>query len=330
MNNPLISIIIPVYKVEPYLRRCVDSVINQTYTNLEIILVDDGSPDDCPQICDEYAARDKRIIVIHKKNGGLSDARNAGLDICKGEYISFVDSDDWIRKDYAETLVDIARKEQADIIVGKFKKIFDEKNYIESEQIKYHYSIEVLNNRQSIEKLFGNDCIFFGIACGKLYSETLLKTIRFPTEVLHEDDYTLYKILYSSKKTIFIDCPLYFYFQRKTSIMGSAKPSSIRALRARIERYFFFKEKKEITIQAYCLKNLCWELLFAYSKKQLDKKSVGFSNHIEILNYLRICQKDHWKSKAHFIEKIVLRFFSSFPSTYTVYQYFSPLRIRKI
>jgi len=330
MPNPLVSIIVPIYKVEPYLRRCLDSIVNQTYTNLEIILVDDGSPDGCPQICDEYAAKDKRIIVIHKENGGLSDARNAGLDICKGEYISFVDSDDWISEKYTESLLDIARKERADIIVGKFKKIFDEKMYIERDPTNCRYSIEVLNNRQSVEKLFGNDSIYFGIACGKLYSRTLLKNIRFPTGFLHEDDYILYKILYSSKKTIFIDFPLYFYFQRKNSIMGSAKPCSIRALRARIERYLFFKEKKEISIQTYCLKNLCWELLFAYSKKQLDKKSVGFSNHIEILNYLRICQKDHWKSKAHFIEKIILKFFSSFPSAYTVYQYFSPLRIRKI
>ena len=100
MTTPLISIIVPIYNVELYLRRCLDSVLNQTYTNLEIILVDDGSPDGCPQICDEYAAKDKRIAVIHKENGGLSDARNAGLDICKGKYISFIDSDDWVDEKY--------------------------------------------------------------------------------------------------------------------------------------------------------------------------------------------------------------------------------------
>ena len=93
------SVIVPIYKVEEYLHRCIDSIINQTYTNLEIILVDDGSPDNCPMICDEYAKKDSRIRVIHKKNGGLSDARNAGLEIATGEYIGFVDSDDWIHKD---------------------------------------------------------------------------------------------------------------------------------------------------------------------------------------------------------------------------------------
>ena len=102
--KPLISIIIPVYNVEQYLHRCVDSVLNQTYKNLEIILVNDGSPDNCPFICDEYAKKDKRIIVVHKENGGLSSARNAGLEIVQGEYISFIDSDDWIHENYNEIL----------------------------------------------------------------------------------------------------------------------------------------------------------------------------------------------------------------------------------
>ena len=100
IETPLISVIVPVYKVEPYLRKCVDSIINQTYKNLEIILVDDGSPDNCGVICDEYAAQDSRIRVIHKENGGVSSARNAGLDICTGDYIGFVDSDDWIESDW--------------------------------------------------------------------------------------------------------------------------------------------------------------------------------------------------------------------------------------
>ena len=120
MQNPLVSIIVPIYKVEPYLRRCLDSIVNQTYTNLEIILVDDGSPDGCPQICDEYAAKDKRIVVIHKENGGLSDARNAGLDICKGEYIFFIDSDDWIKTDTIEFLYKITQDKKSDIVIGDY------------------------------------------------------------------------------------------------------------------------------------------------------------------------------------------------------------------
>ena len=124
MQNPLVSIIVPIYKVEPYLRRCLDSIVNQTYTNLEIILVDDGSPDGCPQICDEYVAKDKRIIVIHKENGGLSDARNAGLDICKGEYISFVDSDDILDLNAVEYMLNAGT--DVDIVITNVKMFINE------------------------------------------------------------------------------------------------------------------------------------------------------------------------------------------------------------
>ena len=119
MIHSLVSIIVPIYKVEPYLHRCLDSIVNQSYTNLEIILVDDGSPDTCPQICDEYATKDNRIVDIHKNNGGLSDARNVGLDISKGEYITFVDSDDWIDKQYVETLLTLITTENSDIVFGE-------------------------------------------------------------------------------------------------------------------------------------------------------------------------------------------------------------------
>ena len=110
MPPPLISIIVPIYKVEPYLRRCLDSIVSQTYTNLEIILVDDGSPDDCPQICDEYAAKDIRITVIHKDNGGLSDARNAGTLIAKGNYIYYIDSDDELPPDTISVMINQLKK----------------------------------------------------------------------------------------------------------------------------------------------------------------------------------------------------------------------------
>lgn len=110
MKKPLISVIVPIYNVESYLNRCVESIVNQTYQNLEIILVDDGSPDNCPQICDDWARKDSRIKVIHKENGGLSDARNAGMNIATGEYISFIDSDDYVALDFCETMLLVIKK----------------------------------------------------------------------------------------------------------------------------------------------------------------------------------------------------------------------------
>ena len=126
-KNPLISIIVPVYNVEEYLDKCVESIVNQTYKNIEVILVDDGSPDNCPKMCDDWAKKDKRIKVIHKKNGGLSDARNKGIDESKGEYLSFVDSDDYITDNYVELLYNIISKEHADISMAKQYVVYPKK-----------------------------------------------------------------------------------------------------------------------------------------------------------------------------------------------------------
>ena len=121
----LISVVVPIYNVENYIKKCVDSILSQTYKNLEIILVDDGSPDNCPQICDEYAQKDNRIKVIHKENGGLSDARNAGIDISKGKFITFIDSDDYIEKDYVEVLYNSIKENASDMAIGSHKAIYD-------------------------------------------------------------------------------------------------------------------------------------------------------------------------------------------------------------
>lgn len=123
MNGPLVSVIVPVYRVEKYLRICVDSILAQTYSDLEVILVDDGSPDGCPAICDEYAQQDARVRVIHQKNAGLSAARNAGLDLCQGEYITFIDSDDFVHPRFVELLLNACLKEHCLISVSDFKSV---------------------------------------------------------------------------------------------------------------------------------------------------------------------------------------------------------------
>ena len=182
MKQPLVSVIVPIYKVEPYLRWCLDSIVKQTYTNLEIILVDDGSPDGCPQICDEYAARDKRIVVIHKDNGGLSDARNAGLDICKGEYISFIDSDDWVANIYIEAMLKATITNNAEMVVGNFIRA----NQTYSLQIS-NYSlanVETLSPIQAVKKLWSPEYVIFVTAWAKLAKRDLYKDICFPKVTL--------------------------------------------------------------------------------------------------------------------------------------------------
>ena len=130
LDKPLISVIIPIYNVENYLAKCVNSVIDQNYKNLEIILVNDGSPDNCGSICDEYAQKDNRIVVIHKKNGGLSDARNAGLKISTGDFITFVDSDDYVNKDFISTLVSLIQDFEADIAISPFIHFKDDEKKV--------------------------------------------------------------------------------------------------------------------------------------------------------------------------------------------------------
>ena len=325
--NDLVSIIVPIYKVEPYLRRCLDSIVNQTYTNLEIILVDDGSPDNCPQICDEYAANDERIVVIHKKNSGLSDARNVGLDIAKGEYISFVDSDDWVTNTYIEFLLKAITGNAAEIAIG---------NYIETTQT-YVFNVngekqpkyEILNSTSAVTKLWSKDKIIFVTAWGKLIKKELFKDIRFPKGAIHEDEYTSYKLLYYANKSVFLNIPLYCYFQRKDSIIGKAKPSSIRSLKANVERYFFFKGHQEAEVTKLCLSTLCWDLLYAYSQLKQGRQIQGFTNAKEVHDLFRRIQKDYCDSDFPLLSKFFFKLFAILPILYALYQKFSPIKIRK-
>lgn len=325
--SPLISVIVPIYKVEPYLQRCLDSVVNQTYTNLEIILIDDGSPDNCPQICDDYAAKDNRIVVIHKENGGLSDARNVGLDICKGEYISFIDSDDWVADIYIESMVKAILDNNADMAVVNFKRSPYALNFYPPSLICT--KTEILEHIQAVEKLWSSEETIFVTAWGKLVKASLYKNIRFPKGFVHEDVYTSYKLLYFSQKTIFLDAPLYYYFQREGSIMSEAKPDSLRLLKAKVERYLFFKSHKEIKIMAFSLPSLCWDLLFAYSKISKGGLVIGFSSATEVLSIYQEAVKDYTCYMGWTFWKVIFIFFAKFPKTYSLYQMISPIKIRK-
>lgn len=325
MSQPLVSIIVPVYKVEPYLRRCLDSIVNQTYSNLEIVLVDDGSPDNCPLICDEYAAKDERIVVIHKENGGLSDARNAGIGICKGEYVSFVDSDDWISEFFVEILLRELVQNSADVSIANYERVTDLHPSMPPKRLDME--IEVLNSRQSIEKLWSKGNTTFIISCGKIYKASLFAGIRFPKGKIHEDEYTTYKLLYRSKKSVFLDVPLYFYFQRNDSIMASARPDVLNILDAMIERYQFFKKNNESHIMGLCLQDLCWDILFAYSQcninpalKKYTRCSLLELYHSAVLDY------ESTKFTKHLF---FFKFFARFPWMYTLYQSLSPFKIRK-
>lgn len=216
MKEELISVIVPVYNVEKYLSNCIESIINQSYKNLEIILIDDGSTDNCGKICDQYSRKDKRIRVIHKENGGLSDARNIGIDNAKGNYITFVDSDDDLDKDFVEYLFTLLKKYNANIsICPLFVKRKDT-----IVKPAYNKIEKILTKKECIIKLLCDDEISVS-ACSKLYKKSLFKNIKFPLNKLCEDNGTTYKTILLCDKIAFGNIPKYNYYVRQNSIMTS-------------------------------------------------------------------------------------------------------------
>lgn len=207
----MLSVIIPVYKVEKYLARCIDSVISQTFTDFELILVDDGSPDKSPEICDEYVKKDSRIRVIHKKNGGLSSARNAGLEVCKGEYIFFIDSDDWLTDNNVfSDFINKAKSENSDFIYALMNKATDSNE------------IEIKNNeRFSDDRLYFLSNPYLFSACNKVYKRTLLQFIHFVPERVNEDVDVIPLVFCNAKKVSRLNRATYNYYQNPNSITRS-------------------------------------------------------------------------------------------------------------
>ena len=252
-----ISVIIPVYNVEKYLKRCLDSVINQTYKNLEIILIDDGSTDKSGNICDEYAAKDKRIIVIHKENGGLSDARNKGLDICTGDYISFIDSDDWIENGFYEYVVNNVKDN--DLLIFDYY-ITNGKN---SKWIKYKNTEVELSKEKCLIELAKAKLQSY--TCNKIYKLDLFDNIRFPKGRNYEDQAIIHLIIDKCNKIMYYDKAFYYYYQNPNGITYTVNYKNYRDfLYVNILRGRFLK-KKYPEIYEYHLNyiysaiaKLCW------------------------------------------------------------------------
>jgi glycosyltransferase involved in cell wall biosynthesis len=258
----LVSVIVPIYKVEPYLRRAIDSIIGQTYSNLEIILVDDGSPDGCGQICDAYADKDKRITVIHKENGGLSDARNAGLDAASGDFIAFVDSDDYIAENFVEELLLQIEQNDADVAMCSYavtelletdKAVFA--SSADADESYRDETIEVCSRKELLSNLYDanhRDATYFIVSWNKLYKAHLWEGIRFPKGKIHEDEATTYRIYDNAAKGIYIHRPLYAYFSAPASITRSSfSVKRLDWMDALDERIAYFEDKGEPEQAAY-------------------------------------------------------------------------------
>ncbi len=286
-ENPLISVVVPVYKVEQYLAKCIDSIRNQTYQNLEIILVDDGSPDSCPKICDDYAKTDSRIKVIHKQNGGLSDARNKGIERATGDYIGFVDSDDYIDEGMYEYLYNLIKENDADISTcGHF--------IIENEKKTEFCSQEtmILDNIGAL-KLLADEVIVKSHAWNKLYRIKLFveNEIRFPVGRTIEDVATIYKTFYYSKTIAVGNKSYYNYLVRDSSIMNQSNLKRDKFyIEHMTERFRFFENNSELR-ECY-FNSLIHHIIILYSRK--DKELLNYLSENDILdNAMKLGENDN-------------------------------------
>lgn len=308
----LVSIIVPIYNVEDFLKRCIDSIIGQTYKNLEIILVDDGSPDNCPNICDEYAKKDERIKVIHKKNGGLSSARNAGLKVFQGDYVCFIDSDDYINKDMINILLNNLKKTKSDLSVCSFKKVNNSQYFfinIENQNIKEFNKNECFNN---LYNKLSNET---EIVCNKLYKRKLWDNLSFTETKIHEDAFIIHHIINKCKKVVYTDLELYYYFNRENSIMKTFNLKRLDSIDALNDRRIFFKSINESEL--YYKSCICYLKLICFIYIDVDKYSKDKKVKIQLKNrFLSSYKEINKEIKIPLRNKIQFSFMTKLPKIY--------------
>lgn len=307
--NSLVSVIVPMYNVENYVGRCIETIVNQTYHNLEIILVDDGSPDNSGRIADEWAKKDSRIVVIHKPNGGLSDARNVAIDVAKGEYITLVDSDDYIHTRMIELLMQVAEEKSADVVVCSHKMVYEGK--IQQDEEVSLGEVQIVDGKE-IQKIYlhpSDKRLDYTVAWEKLYKRKCFDQIRYPKGKLHEDEYTTFQILYEAEKIAYVDIPLYYYLSRESSIMGEFKPSrfDIFGGYARRIEYYESKGEHELAKETFFL----GLHMMAQYKEWMGKSSgckQALNDSVKLFKTILSNNSDMWKfSKTNRIEVLLFQ-----------------------
>ena len=279
----MVSVIVPVYNVEKYLQRCIDSICSQTYKNLEIILVDDGSTDSSGDLCDELSKCDTRILVIHQKNGGLSNARNSGIVASKGEYILFVDSDDWIEKNMIELMLSTFSDDKVSLSICGI-------NYYDSD---YKFLHSILPQKEGcylcidiLKDMFGDNRTPYVTACTKLYKRDLFRELMFPDGKLHEDEFTSYKYIYKSEMIAILNLPLYCTIMRNDSIMGKKYTvGRLDGVEALYQKLVFYSQNENLQD---CKSKVLKEFYgtYAFGMAKIKPKDVKEKERVKAINEL--------------------------------------------
>ena len=259
-----ISVVVPVYKVEKYIHRCIDSILRQTFADYELILVDDGSSDNCGEICDLYSLEENRILVIHKNNGGLSDARNAGIEYAlrysDSEWITFIDSDDWVHPKYLEFLYQAAKETGHRMSVCAYRETDRETDMAEIDDC----AVEMVDTEAFFCERHGNAIV----AWGKLYRKELFLSLRYPVGKLHEDEFTTYKLLFGESVVTTIPDELYFYYYNPGGIMHTTwNCKRLDFIDAIYESALFLRKTKYQKSYAYILERVIYSIFDVYSHR---------------------------------------------------------------
>lgn len=303
--DELVSVIVPVYNVEKYIARCLESIVAQTYHNIEIIVIDDGSTDLSGSICDEFGKRDSRIIVIHQENMGLSGARNRGLDVMRGQWVTFIDSDDFVHRDFIKYLLYMCIKHNVKVSQCGFVRGTDN-NFTEEEEI-------VKERKWKFNELYLSPSRQFRvIACAKMYDATFFQIYRYPYGKINEDEDTTFKILYEAEYIVISNRKLYYYYMSNDSIMRKNRGKiNFDFLDILTDRIFFLQSRDEEKLVSVTEKELCIRLMLNYFTAVQN----GFTSDQDLLFklYRQHFHNIDWMSVKSIKEKLALAVFDVFP-----------------
>lgn len=297
-----VSVVVPVYNTEKYLQRCIQSILGQTYERLELILIDDGSTDSSGTLCDAAAQKDSRVKVLHKENEGAGEARNYGINMAEGDYICFVDSDDYIAHRYIEIMLKTAERYDCGLVQCNF--LFGgEQNYSFFKEENDEEKPLILNNREAFETRKTKIII-----CAKLYKIELFQNIRYPKLSIHDDEFVTYKLIYNSSRVALLNQALYYYYNTNDSIMRTRKeyyPENFIA--AYDERIQYFRDRGEKQLELISYKEKCVRLAQIYGKCIRDKNNKNDKKHL-----LELYHKDYKIAKKARMSKKETAFLKGF------------------
>lgn len=303
---PLVSIIIPVYNAEMYVSRCIESVLNQSYANIELILVNDGSTDTSNEICQEYEMRDDRVFLLAQRNGGVAKARNTGIDIMSGEYVTFVDSDDYLHPDAIRILISAAESHSADICMGGFQEI---RNTVVDGFETSQLVTDTVSVMQAWRGLFGSEHLKYGTVWGSVYKSKLFDTIRFPNNQIFEDTYIIQDLYGLSHVIATVNLDVYYYAVRDSSISHTwTAETTIDSLLATAKRYAYFYEKdiQELIMQAANLHLDHAILCYESAEHWLLKETILGLYNVIWDSYRTVLPRDHMLKYAVFAKSPAL------------------------